>query len=90
MEDAERGANATITVDLEKQEITGPDGGAIHFDIDPFRKHCLLEGLDDIGKEAGGGIPLALKRWKICFWKRLTTCVSMAQGTEEHVKRHGT
>jgi len=49
MEDAERGANATITVDLEKQEITGPDGGAIHFDIDPFRKHCLLEGLDDIG-----------------------------------------
>ncbi len=49
MEDAERGANATITVDLEKQEITGPDGGVIHFDIDPFRKHCLLEGLDDIG-----------------------------------------
>ncbi|MBM9596211.1 3-isopropylmalate dehydratase small subunit [Roseitranquillus sediminis] len=49
MEDAERGANATVTVDLEKQEITGPDGGSIHFDIDPFRKHCLLNGLDDIG-----------------------------------------
>jgi 3-isopropylmalate/(R)-2-methylmalate dehydratase small subunit len=49
MDDAERGANATITVDLEKQEITGPDGGVIRFDIDPFRKHCLLEGLDDIG-----------------------------------------
>ncbi len=49
MEDAERGANATVTVDLEKQEITGPDGGVIRFDIDPFRKHCLLEGLDDIG-----------------------------------------
>ncbi len=38
-----------ITVDLEKQEITGPDGGTVHFDIDPFRKHCLLNGLDDIG-----------------------------------------
>ncbi len=49
MEDAARGANATVTVDLEKQEITGPDGGVIRFDIDPFRKHCLLEGLDDIG-----------------------------------------
>ena len=49
MDDAERGANAIISVDLEKQEITGPDGGRIHFDIDPFRKHCLLNGLDDIG-----------------------------------------
>jgi 3-isopropylmalate/(R)-2-methylmalate dehydratase small subunit len=48
-DDAERGANATLTVDLEKQEIRGPDGGAIKFDIDPFRKHCLLNGLDDIG-----------------------------------------
>jgi len=49
MDDAERGANATLTVDLEKQEITGPDGGCVTFDIDPFRKHCLLEGLDEIG-----------------------------------------
>ena len=49
MEDAERGANATLTVDLEKQEITGPDGGVIKFDLDPFKKHCLLNGLDDIG-----------------------------------------
>ncbi len=48
MDDAQRGANAVLTVDLEKQAITGPDGGAIHFDIDPFRKHCLLNGLDDI------------------------------------------
>jgi 3-isopropylmalate/(R)-2-methylmalate dehydratase small subunit len=48
-DDAERGANATLTIDLEKQEIRGPDGGTIHFDIDPFRKHCLLNGLDDIG-----------------------------------------
>ncbi|HMN71230.1 MAG TPA: 3-isopropylmalate dehydratase small subunit [Rhodoblastus sp.] len=49
MDDAERGANATLTVDLESQEIRGPDGGVIKFDIDAFRKHCLLEGLDDIG-----------------------------------------
>jgi 3-isopropylmalate/(R)-2-methylmalate dehydratase small subunit len=49
MDDARRGANATITVDLAKQEIRGPDGGCVKFDIDPFRKHCLLEGLDDIG-----------------------------------------
>ena len=49
MDDAERGANARLTVDLEKQEITGPDGGTIKFDLDPFKKHCLLNGLDDIG-----------------------------------------
>ena len=49
MDDAERGANARLSVDLAKQEITGPDGGSIKFDIDPFRKHCLLNGLDDIG-----------------------------------------
>src|SRR3954469_16333416 len=48
-EDAERGANATLTVDLAKQEIRGPDGGVVKFDIDPHRKHCLLNGLDDIG-----------------------------------------
>ncbi len=48
-DDAERGANATLTVDLEKQEIRGPDGGTVKFDIDPFRKHCLLNGLDGIG-----------------------------------------
>ena len=49
MDDAERGSNATLTVDLEAQEIRGPDGGRIHFEIDPFRKHCLIEGLDDVG-----------------------------------------
>jgi len=49
MADAERGANATVTVDLEAQKISGPDGGSIPFEIDPFRKHCLLNGLDDIG-----------------------------------------
>jgi len=49
MDDAERGANATISIDLAAQEIRGPDGGMIHFDIDSFRKHCLMNGLDDIG-----------------------------------------
>ncbi|TBW40105.1 3-isopropylmalate dehydratase small subunit [Siculibacillus lacustris] len=49
MDDAARGANATVTVDLVAQEIRGPDGGTVHFDVDPFRRHCLLEGLDDIG-----------------------------------------
>ena len=49
MDDARRGANATVSVDLEEQEIRGPDGGVIKFDIDAFKKHCLLNGLDDIG-----------------------------------------
>lgn len=49
-DDAERGANATLSIDLEKQEIRGPDGGVVKFDIDPHRKHCLLNGLDDIGQ----------------------------------------
>jgi len=49
MDDAQRGANARLTVDLESQTITGPDGGKVSFEIDPFKKKCLLEGLDDIG-----------------------------------------
>lgn len=48
-DDADRGSNATLTVDLAAQEIRGPDGGVLKFDIDPFRKHCLLNGIDDIG-----------------------------------------
>ena len=49
MEDAEKGGNARLSVDLEKQQIIRPDGEVIDFDIDPFKKHCLLNGLDDIG-----------------------------------------
>ncbi|WP_265516253.1 3-isopropylmalate dehydratase small subunit [Nitratireductor luteus] len=49
MDDAERGSNATLTVDLQEQEIRGPDGGVIKFEIDAFKRHCLLNGLDDIG-----------------------------------------
>ncbi|QPC85987.1 3-isopropylmalate dehydratase small subunit [Mesorhizobium sp. NBSH29] len=49
MDDAERGANATVSVDLETLEIRGPDGGVIAFEIDDFKRHCMLNGLDDIG-----------------------------------------
>ena len=49
MDDAERGANAVISIDLEAQEIRGPDGGMIKFEVDAFRKQCLLNGWDDIG-----------------------------------------
>src|SRR6202158_1186173 len=49
LDDASRGSNAVISVDLEKQEIRGPDGGCIKFEIDPFRKQCLINGWDDIG-----------------------------------------
>ncbi len=49
MDDARKGSNATFTIDLEKQEITRPDGGKVGFEIDSFRKHCLLNGLDEVG-----------------------------------------
>jgi 3-isopropylmalate/(R)-2-methylmalate dehydratase small subunit len=49
MDDANRGANAIVTIDLAQQTITGPDGGEIRFELDPFKKHCLLNGLDEIG-----------------------------------------
>ena len=49
MEDARRGSNARITVDLEAQTVSASEGEVFHFEIDPFRKHCLLNGLDDIG-----------------------------------------
>ncbi len=49
MDDAERGSNATLTVDLTAQEIRGPDGGTVHFEVDAFKKHCLLNGLDEVG-----------------------------------------
>jgi 3-isopropylmalate/(R)-2-methylmalate dehydratase small subunit len=49
LDDASRGANATISIDLAAQEIRGPDGGVVRFEIDAFKKHCLLNGLDGIG-----------------------------------------
>ena len=48
MDDASRGANSTLTVDLEAMEIRGPDGGVVKFDLDAFKRHCMLNGLDDI------------------------------------------
>ena len=59
LDDASRGANATLTIDLEAQEIRGPDGGVIKFEIDPFRKHCLLNGLDDVGLTMQEGTKIA-------------------------------
>ena len=49
MDDARKGSNARLTIDLASQTITRPDGQTVHFEIDQFRKHCLLDGLDDIG-----------------------------------------
>ena len=49
MKDAEKGANAVMTIDLEAQMITRPDGEQVRFEVEPFRKHCLFNGLDDIG-----------------------------------------
>ena len=49
MDDAENGANAVLDVDLEAQEIIRPSGEKVTFEIDEFRKHCLINGLDDIG-----------------------------------------
>ncbi|WOC16347.1 3-isopropylmalate dehydratase small subunit [Pseudochrobactrum sp. MP213Fo] len=49
MDDASRGANATLSIDLEALTISGPDGGAISFELDEFKRYCMLNGLDDIG-----------------------------------------
>jgi len=50
IEDAKLGGNARLTVDLERQVVVRPNGEEIRFEIDPFRKHLLLNGLDDIGQ----------------------------------------
>jgi 3-isopropylmalate/(R)-2-methylmalate dehydratase small subunit len=64
MDDASRGSNATLSVDLEAKEIRGPDGGVVKFDLDEFRRHCMLNGLDDIGltMEKAGAIASFEKR----------------------------
>ena len=59
MEDAKKGANAVMTIDLETQTITRPDGEKVHFELDAFRKHCLLNGLDDIGLTEQKGAEIA-------------------------------
>jgi 3-isopropylmalate/(R)-2-methylmalate dehydratase small subunit len=50
IEDARLGGNARITIDLERQVVVRPNGQEVHFDVEPFRKHSLLNGLDDIGQ----------------------------------------
>jgi 3-isopropylmalate/(R)-2-methylmalate dehydratase small subunit len=65
MDDAERGSNATISVDLEAQTIKGPDGGTINFNIDPARKQVLLEGLDDIATTMKEGAEITAFEQKI-------------------------
>jgi 3-isopropylmalate/(R)-2-methylmalate dehydratase small subunit len=66
IEDAKLGRNARITIDLERQVVVRPNGAEIHFDVEPFRKHSLLNGLDDIGQtlqhETGIGQREALRR----------------------------
>ena len=59
MQDAEKGANAVLTVDLESQTITRPDGERVPFKVEAFRKHCLLNGLDDIGLTEQKGAEIA-------------------------------
>jgi 3-isopropylmalate/(R)-2-methylmalate dehydratase small subunit len=49
MKDAEKGSNARMIVDLEAQTVTTSDGEVFSFEVDSFKKHCLMEGLDDIG-----------------------------------------
>jgi 3-isopropylmalate/(R)-2-methylmalate dehydratase small subunit len=49
MDDAEKGSNSVLDIDLENQQIGRPNGEKINFEIDEFRKHCLVNGLDDIG-----------------------------------------
>jgi 3-isopropylmalate/(R)-2-methylmalate dehydratase small subunit len=69
-DDAERGSNATLTVDLAAQEIKGPDGGVVRFELDQFRKHCLMNGLDDIGltMEKGASIDAYEAKLKERAW----------------------
>jgi len=59
MAHAKRGANATLTVDLPKQTIDGADGEPVHFEIDPWLKHCLVNGLDEIGLTMQKAKPIA-------------------------------
>ncbi len=69
MEDAALGTNARLTVDLENQMVVRPDGSKIPFEVDPFRKHCLLNGLDDIGLTLEHTAAIAAYEAKIPAWQ---------------------
>ena len=76
---ARRGADGTLTVDLEKQEVRGLDGATLSFELDPFRKHCFLEGLDDISltfekAEAIDRFETEQRRAQPWLWARAVPC----------------
>lgn len=68
-EDASMGANARLTIDLARQVIVRPNGEEIPFNVDPFRKHCLLDGLDDIGLTLEHKDAIAAYESKIPDWQ---------------------
>jgi 3-isopropylmalate/(R)-2-methylmalate dehydratase small subunit len=69
MADAALGSNARLTVDLERQVVVRPDGGEIAFEVDAFRKHCLLNGLDDIGLTLEHEAAIDAYETKIPAWR---------------------
>lgn len=79
MDDARHGANARLTVNLVDQVIVRPDGQTIAFDIDPFRKHLLLEGLDDIGQTLGHDAAIA--RFERCTTRHWIPTINI--GTDQ-------
>src|SRR3954471_14707615 len=83
MDDADRGSNATLTINLEAQEIRGPDGGVVKFEIDPHRKHCLLNGLDDIGLTMEKAAAIDAFEKKPAESRPWACCHSRARGNPE-------
>jgi len=73
--DAAMGTNARITVDLEQQVVIRPDGSKIHFEVDAFRKHCLLNGLDDIGLTLEHAAAIDAYEAKLPDWRPAITGV---------------
>jgi 3-isopropylmalate/(R)-2-methylmalate dehydratase small subunit len=91
LEDAKKGANAVLTIDLESQTISRPDGEKVHFDVDAFRKHCLLNGLDDIGiteqkTDAIGGFEAKNRAARPWQWGLTTVGMPGAPGSEPAAK----
>jgi len=75
MEDAALGTNARIIVDLQQQVVIRPDGSQIHFEVDAFRKHCMLNGLDDIGLTLEHAAAIDTYEAKIPAWQPAITGV---------------
>jgi 3-isopropylmalate/(R)-2-methylmalate dehydratase small subunit len=75
MADAALGPNARLTIDLENQVVVRPDGTKIPFEVDAFRKHCLLNGLDDIGLTLAHAPAIDAYEAKIPAWQPAITGV---------------